>query len=113
MAHLSLSVFHISPGHLQPYRVGSSEASPMNPVEPQLPSRWLYESSQNVVVTNWLTVFDRLKHQVIGSVRFHCTILPHGPPGSDSDRQDLKPVYSLNNASVYRNSGIGTVTFRC
>jgi len=78
----------------------------VNPAKLQPLCCWFYESSEDVVVTHGHAIPDRLKYQVIGFVGLYRAIDPHGPPGSDSDRQDLEAMYPLNNTSVYCNCGI-------
>ena len=51
--HLTLSILHVCPDHLQADSMGGSEAPPVDPGETQLPCRRLDETSQNVVVANW------------------------------------------------------------
>lgn len=58
-----------------------------------------------------LPFFDRLKYQVFGSFGLYRAIYPHGSSGFDWDRQDLKTVYPLNDASAYCNRGIRAVAF--
>jgi hypothetical protein len=112
MAHLSLSVFHVRSGHLQPGCMRTPENLPVDPADPHHRSSGFDVTHQNVVVPHRPAFEDRLKYEIIRIRRLDDRKPTYRAAGPDFDLNLFQSMNPFKDFPVYRDSGVARLTFR-
>ena len=97
MAHLSLDILQICSSFNHPGRPRRSQATPVHKADADLSTGWLDVAREDIVIAKRRSLPQRLKHEIIGTIRLHDLVLANGALAAAPyfDREPFESVDSL------------------